>query len=104
MEKLIQLIEKIKKNREVRETINYRIHEFQKNNKKSTNGILKELCFCILTANFNAEKSIRIQEEINDGLLTFSESRLAKELKKSGHRFPNKRAKYQYRSVNISAR
>jgi N-glycosylase/DNA lyase len=94
MEKLIQLIEKIKKNREVRETINFRLQEFQKNNEKSTGGILKELCFCILTANFNAQKSIRILEEIDDGLLTFSESQLAKELKKSGHRFPNTRAKY----------
>jgi N-glycosylase/DNA lyase len=94
MEKLIQLIVNIKKNREVRETINFRIQEFQKINEKSTNEILKELCFCILTANFNAEKSIKIQEEINDGLLTFSESKLAKELKKSGHRFPNIRAKY----------
>lgn len=94
MEKLIQLIVNIKKNREVRETINFRIQEFQKINEKSTNEILKELCFCILTANFNAEKSIKIQEEINDGFLTFSESKLAKELKKSGHRFPNIRAKY----------
>jgi len=94
MEKLIQLIENIKKNREVRETINFRIQEFQQNNEKSTSGILKELCFCILTANFNAQKSIRIQEEINDGLITFSESQLAKELKRSGHRFPNIRAKY----------
>jgi N-glycosylase/DNA lyase len=94
MEKLIQLIVNIKKNREVRETINFRIQEFQKITGKSTNEILKELCFCILTANFNAEKSIKIQEEIDDGLLTFSESELAKELKKSGHRFPNIRAKY----------
>ncbi|KAF5424043.1 MAG: N-glycosylase/DNA lyase [Candidatus Methanomarinus sp.] len=94
MEKLIQLIVNIKKNREVRETINFRIQEFQKITEKSTNEILKELCFCILTANFNAEKSIKIQEEIDDGLLTFSESKLAKELKKSGHRFPNIRAKY----------
>ena len=94
MEKLIQLIVNIKKNREVRETINFRIQEFQKITEKSPNEILKELCFCILTANFNAEKSIKIQEEINDGLLTFSESKLAKELKKSGHRFPNIRAKY----------
>ena len=94
MEKLIQLIVNIKKNREVRETINFRIQEFQKITEKSTNEILKELCFCILTANFNAEKSIKIQEEIDDGLLIFSESQLAKELKRSGHRFPNIRAKY----------
>jgi len=59
MEKLIQLIVNIKKNREVRETINFRIQEFQKITEKSTNEILKELCFCILTANFNAEKSIK---------------------------------------------
>jgi len=94
MEKLIQLIVNIKKNCEVRETINIRIQDFQKISKKSTNEILKELCFCILTANFNAEKCIKIQEEIDDGLLIFPESKLAKELKKSGHRFPNIRAKY----------
>ena len=94
MEKLIQLIVNIKKIREVRETIDIRIQEFRKISEKSTNEILKELYFCILTANFNAEKCIRIQEEIDDGLLTFPESKLAKELKKSGHRFPNIRAKY----------
>ncbi|RLJ01430.1 MAG: N-glycosylase, partial [Candidatus Aenigmatarchaeota archaeon] len=56
--------------------------------------IFKELCFCILTANFNAERSIKIQEEIGDGFLRMTEKQIAKNLKDLGHRFPNTRARY----------
>lgn len=68
--------------------------EFRENGKKQSREIFKELCFCILTANFNAEKSIKIQKEMGEGFLTLSESRLAKKLKELGHRHPNKRAGY----------
>ncbi|MEM3018977.1 MAG: N-glycosylase/DNA lyase, partial [Candidatus Bathyarchaeia archaeon] len=62
--------------------------------KKESTDIFKELCFCILTANFNAEKSIKIQEKIGDGFLNLSESQLAERLKELGHRYPNTRARY----------
>jgi len=58
------------------------------------NGIFCELCFCILTANFNAERTIRIQKEIGDGFLSLPEKKLAANLRRLGHRFPNTRAKY----------
>jgi len=90
---LIQDIEKLKKT-EAGNTVRKRINEFKELGKKSEKEIFKELCFCILTANFSAERSILIQNKIGDGFLTFSESRLAEKLSELGYRFPNARAKY----------
>jgi N-glycosylase/DNA lyase len=93
MKELLEHINDLKKSK-VKRLVDMRIKQFKENSKKSSNEIFKELCFCILTANFNAERSIRIQEEIDDGFLTFSEPELAKMLKKFSHRYPNTRAKY----------
>ena len=98
MEKLLETIETLKSN-DVGKLVNARIKEFKKIDKRSSNEIFKELCFCILTANFNAEKCIRIQKEIGNGFLTLSEDELAKKLVELGHRYPNTRAKYISDSV-----
>ncbi|MCK4314048.1 N-glycosylase/DNA lyase, partial [Candidatus Bathyarchaeota archaeon] len=68
--------------------------EFRELGNGSSNEIFKELCFCILTANFNAEKSMKIQMKIGDGFLILPESLLASKLKELGHRYPNTRARY----------
>ena len=47
-----------------------------------------------MTANFSANRGIKIQNEIGDGFLTLSETGLSEKLKELGHRFPNARAKY----------
>ena len=91
--KIERRIEKLK-NSEVSKTVKARINEFESFKDKNSKEWFKELCFCILTANFNAEKSIKIQEGIGDGFLTLQESELAKKLKELGHRYPNTRAKY----------
>ena len=91
--RLSVLIENLK-NSKVRDLVNARIKEFRENGQKSSRELFKELCFCILTANFIAEKSLKIQKEINDGFLTLPEHELAEKLRKLGHRFPQKRAKY----------
>ena len=70
------------------------LFENQPLGKKSSNELFKEMCFCILTANFNAERSIRIQNEIGECFLTDSKENLARKLKEYGHRFPNSRASY----------
>lgn len=70
-----------------------RIEEFEKN-RKSEKKIFLELCFCILTANFNAKKAIEMQEKIGEKFLTLSEEKLEQELKRLGHRFPKTRARY----------
>lgn len=93
---MLKLLNSIKnlKNTEIEKTINSRINEFKKIDKNSNKELFKELCFCILTANFNAKRTIEIQNQIGNKFLTLTESQLAKSLKQLGHRFPNTRANY----------
>jgi N-glycosylase/DNA lyase len=92
----MDLIKKVNilKGSEISKLVKKRIKEFKSLGKKSKKELFKELCFCILTANYSAAGGIRIQKEIGDGFLTLSEKQLAKKLKELGHRFPNARAKY----------
>jgi len=91
-----ELLERIKdlKNSEVKNLASARLREFRKIGNSSSNEIFKELCFCILTANFDAERSIRIQRKIGEGFLTLPESGLTEKLRELGHRFPNTRERY----------
>ena len=93
MNNLINKIESLK-NSEISNLVHNRIKEFKELDKKSNNELFKELCFCILTANFNAEKSIKIQNEIGNCFITDSKEMISKKLKNYGHRFPNARAEY----------
>jgi len=97
-EKLLQSIDTLKRGN-IRKIIDTRIKEFKEIDRRSSDEIFKELSFCILTANFNAEKSIKIQKEIGDGFFTLSENELVKKLIELGHRFPNARAGYISDSV-----
>jgi len=101
MKKLLESIE-ILKGSDVGTLVNARVKEFKEIDRKSSDEIFKELCFCILTANFNAEKCIKIQKEIDGGFLTLSENELAKKLMELGHRFPNARARYISDSVKYN--
>ncbi len=82
------------KNTEIKSLVDARLKSFKEFNEKSNEELFIELCFCILTANFNAERSIKIQEEMADEFLTIPETELAKRLKQFGHRYPNARAEY----------
>lgn len=87
MKKLLETIRELKQS-EVKNLVNNRINEFKQNNKT-----FEELCFCILTANFDAEKCIKIQSRIGDGFLVLNENELQNKLKELGCRFHN-RASY----------
>jgi N-glycosylase/DNA lyase len=93
MKQLIKQIESIKGTK-IKNIIDMRLMEFKSLGKKSNNDLFKELCFCILTANYSAEGGIRIQKAVGNGFLNLSEKQLAKKLKDLGYRFPNKRANY----------
>jgi N-glycosylase/DNA lyase len=93
MKQLIELVENLKKT-EVKKLVDKRINEFQEMGKKENSEIFKELCFCLLTANYDAEKAIRIQNEIGYGFLNLNKNEMALKLKELGYRFPNKRAEY----------
>ncbi len=90
------LIEKIKrlKNSEIKILVDSRMKEFEELWGKSSEEIFKELCFCFLTANFNAERSMIIQKEIGNGFLSLPLEELSERLSGLGHRFPNARAKF----------
>jgi len=93
MQDLITKIE-ILKNSKISTQIKKRIKDFKNIDIKSNEALFKEMCFCLLTANFNAEKSIKIQKEIGDCFLIDSKEELSTKLKHYGHRFPNTRAEY----------
>jgi len=86
-------IQKLKKG-DLLKTVNSRMKEFEKAGKAGSEGLFQELCFCLMTANFNAEKSIIIQDKIGNGFLTLPEKELSGKLKELGHRYPNARAGY----------
>ena len=92
MESLIETINQLK-NSGVKQLVDNQMKEL-KEIGKNKDSIFKELCFCLLTANYTAEGGIRIQKEIDNGFLTLSEDELAYVLKSLGHRFPNARARY----------
>ncbi|WXG47347.1 MAG: N-glycosylase/DNA lyase [Candidatus Atabeyarchaeum deiterrae] len=93
LEEVLESVRNLKQS-DVRSLVESRLKEFEQNGRRTSNEIFKELCFCILAANFNAERSMKIQMQIGDGFLFFQRGMLARKLRALGHRFPNTRAKY----------
>lgn len=93
MEEIIRTITELKNNG-VGKIVDSKTKEFQAFSKKSNDVLFKEMCFCILAANFTAERALKIQKAVGNGFLTMTEKQLANELKKLGHRFPNSRARH----------
>src|SRR3989344_4511993 len=91
MNELIKIVEDLK-NSSIKSQVDSRMKEFEELGKKSSNEIFKELCFCLMTANFSAEGGIKIQNAIGDGFFSLSREELAKKLAELRHRFPNARA------------
>ncbi|MCW4020178.1 MAG: N-glycosylase/DNA lyase [Candidatus Bathyarchaeota archaeon] len=92
-ESLLQSIEALKRS-DIKTLVDQRIREFRDAGQKPSREIFKELCFCILCANYMAEGSMKIQNAVEDGFLTLPEPQLAERLKALGYRFPNVRTKY----------
>ncbi|MCA9488038.1 MAG: N-glycosylase/DNA lyase [Nanoarchaeota archaeon] len=95
MEKLIIRIEKLKKS-PLKKIIDERINEFKNLRNSKNEDLFKELCFCLMTANFQAEKSWEIQKEIDEGFWELSEKELKIKLREMGHRFWPQRASRIY--------
>ncbi|MEM3742554.1 MAG: N-glycosylase/DNA lyase [Nitrososphaerota archaeon] len=83
---------------DIKRLVDEKIRSFIQLRSKDITEIFKELCFCILAAGYSAEKSLRIQERINDGFLKLPEKELVEELRRLGHRYPETRAKYIVRA------
>lgn len=93
MRELVEAIEDLKKSG-VKRLIEARMREFKEAGEGPSSEVFNELCFCILTANFSADGSMRIQSEIEDGFSTLPEAQLAERLRELGHRYPKARARY----------
>lgn len=92
MQKLLEKIEKVKKS-ETRSLIEKRKKEFEKIlQEKNKDRIFSELCFCLMTANWQAQKAIQLQEELYIDFFETEEKELAIKLKEKGHRFWPQRA------------
>jgi N-glycosylase/DNA lyase len=91
---MINLINKINllKKDPISKIILQRINEFENYRTKNKSIIFSELCFCLLTANFKADKCIQIQKELDSGFEILSKEELADLLKIKGHRFWPQRA------------
>lgn len=103
MEKLICEVSALKSG-PVSRTVKKRMEAFSDLGRGPENGVFKELCFCILTANYSAEGGMRVQDAIGDGFISMPEKRLAITLKQLGYRFPNARAGYIVRAREMKGR
>ncbi|MEM0046226.1 MAG: N-glycosylase/DNA lyase [Fervidicoccaceae archaeon] len=96
---LEESVKKLLEDESVKRLVQSRLEEFKKLGEEgSCEDIFSELSFCILTANFSAERSIYIQRVLGRGFLTLSYSQLTKTLRELGHRFPEKRAEFIVRN------
>jgi len=93
MNKLLKSIEKLKKS-DIKDLIDKRIRQFKSVRNKGKDALFIELCFCLMTANFDAARAIKIQNDIGKGFLTLSKKNLTKELKRLGYRFYRRRAEF----------
>ena len=91
MKKLVKAIDKLRESN-VKNVVEAKLKEFKRVGTKSTKEIYKELCFCTLTANFDAAKSIVIQEKVCNGFIDLPEKQLEKKLRSLGYRYPNRAA------------
>jgi N-glycosylase/DNA lyase len=86
MKKLINRVNKLKQT-PLKKTIDKRMKEFAYFQKAPNEEVFLELCFCFMTANFQAQKSWEIQKELGSKFWKLNEGELQLELKSRGHRF-----------------
>jgi len=92
MKELLNKIEELKKS-DIGLLINKRIDEFKTFKEKTNRSWFSELCFCLMTANWKAEESITLQQELgHEGFCEMEQEKLSEFLKKKGHRFWPQRA------------
>lgn len=85
---LVNKLENLKKT-DISKLISARLQQFR---EQKPEKVFSELCFCLLTANFRADKCIQIQQDIGNGFELLSQEELASKLKQAGHRFWSQRA------------
>jgi len=91
MKEILAEVKALQKTR-VKELVDSRLCEFKALGSMESRELYKELCFCTLTANFDAEKSIALQQMVANGFIDLSKKELEGKLRKFGYRYPNRAA------------
>ncbi len=84
--------------------MNRRLEEFAEIGSSGPRRIFSELCFCILTAGFRADRCIEIQNRLGDRFMDAGLPDLEAGLKSLGHRFYRVRAGYIVEARKIAPR
>lgn len=87
------------KHSDIHRKIDQRIKEFKTIDTHSAEQLFTELCFCILTANFDSERTIHIHGQLRSCFCNETKESLARKLRQHGYRFPNTRAAYIVQSA-----
>ena len=97
---LIIDLEKILKNKKIKDIVNNRINEFLKTNQEDDARWFEEIAYCILVANTSAKSGLKCIEEMKreNIILRGNLQEIQEQLRKTGHRYPQKRAEYIYKA------
>jgi N-glycosylase/DNA lyase len=98
---LVNSVQELQKTK-VKSLVDSKIKDFKDFKNKRSSSLFYELCFCILAANFNAKRSLYIQNQIKKGFIDLPLPKLKSKLKEFGHRFPNKRSEYIFENRKYS--
>jgi N-glycosylase/DNA lyase len=93
MDELLKSVESLMEG-EVGDAVRDRMREFEAMRDAQVDKVFEEMCFCLLTANYSAERAISIQEHMGCGFRTLPMRRLEARLRRLGYRFPHVRAKF----------
>ncbi len=74
--------------------IKARLNEFEELGGCGDDGLFKELCFCVLTANTSAEMGLKAIEAAGKEMIGGDAAKICEALRACGYRYPNKRAEY----------
>jgi N-glycosylase/DNA lyase len=91
--RLLRDLRSIVSDENVRKTVSRKVKEFEETGR-NRERVFRELCFCILAANYSAEGGLRIQEAIGDGFFKLNRLELSRRLRSLGYRYPKTRARY----------
>ncbi len=93
MKTLLQALRRLQQS-DVCTIVQKKISEFKRVDTNSSDDLFNELTFCILTANFSAQRALQIHARLNTCFSTDTAERVAQKLRRCGYRFPATRATY----------
>jgi len=79
---------------DVRRFVDNRVESFRSIDRYSPRIVMRELAYCILTANYRADKVLEIERVLGDRYIDISYEELRNALKEMGYRYPNVRSRY----------